>query len=62
MQLHWAVEPEDLESKWLVFQNLVPEDLILYGQDYMARDMRSRIRDHKALTHPRYKTYNKYLN
>lgn len=62
MQLHWAVEPEDLESKWLVFQSLVPEDLILYGQDYMARDMRSRIRDHKALTHPRYKTYNKYLN
>lgn len=60
MQLHWAVEPEALELLWNKFENAIPNDLILYGQDYMARDMQERIRFGKKLTHPKYKPTNKY--
>ena len=52
--LHWNVEPETLETKWLEFEKQVPEDLILYGHDYIAVDMNSRIRNGVNLTHPRY--------
>lgn len=62
MQLHWALEPEILEEKFLKFESLVPDDLSLYGQDYMARDLEQRIRKNIRLTHPRYKTQNKYIN
>jgi hypothetical protein len=62
MQLHWALEPEVLEEKYLHFESLVPDDLAMYGQDYMARDLEQRIRHNIKLTHPRYKTNNKYIN
>ena len=61
MQLHWALEPEVLEEKYLKFESLIKDDLVLYGQDYMARDLQNRVRDGYALTHPRYKTLNKYI-
>jgi hypothetical protein len=61
MQLHWAVEPEQLEQYWLKFQNLIPEDLVLYGQDYMARDMNGRVRNSKVVSHHRYYSNNKYV-
>lgn len=54
MQLHWNVEPEILEQKWLRFQEMVPDDLVLYGQDYLARDMQTRIKNKINYTHPRY--------
>jgi hypothetical protein len=62
MQLHWAVEPEILEDKYLKFESLIPKDLVLYGQDYMARDLQNRTRNNIKLTHPRYSTQNKYIN
>lgn len=62
LALHWNVEPEELEQQWLKFESLIPEDLVLYGQDYMARDMQGRLRHGITLTHPRYKTANKYIN
>jgi hypothetical protein len=61
LQLHWAIEPEELEQRWLTFESLIPEDLVLYGQDYMARDMRRRIRENKPTTHPRYQSTNNYV-
>ena len=62
LALHWNVEPEALEQLWLRFESMVPEGLVIYGQDYMARDMQHRIRDKVKYTHPRYKTTNKYIN
>lgn len=62
MQLHWNVEPEELEKKWLKFEALIPDDLVIYGQDYMARDIQDRIRYGNRLTHPRYETKNRYIN
>jgi len=62
LALHWNVEPEVLEEKYLNFEKQIPDDLILYGQDYMARDLRSRVSDGFNLTHPRYSTENKYIN
>jgi len=61
LALHWNVEPEILEQKYLRFESMIPNDMILYGQDYMARDMSHRIRDNVPYTHPRYKTTNKYI-
>jgi hypothetical protein len=61
MQLHWNIEIEELSSKWNKFENQIPADLILYGQDYMARDMRERLRYGKAAIHPTYRTKNKYI-
>lgn len=43
--LHWNVEPEKIEELWNIFESMVPEDLILYGHDFLAMDMKSRIRD-----------------
>jgi hypothetical protein len=62
MQLHWNMEPELLEQKYLHFETLIPDNLILYGQDYMARDLQNRVRDKLITTHPRYSTKNKYIN
>ena len=62
LALHWNVEPEILEQKWLAFQNLIPEGLAIYGQDYMARDISVRINHNMHHTHPRYRTENKYIN
>lgn len=61
MQLHWNVEPEVLEEKWLRFEELIPADLAIYGQDYLARDIQTRIRSKMSITHPRYHTENKYI-
>lgn len=61
MQLHWALEPEVLEEKYLKFQSMIPEDLVIYGQDYMARDMHIRVRNNLYITHPRYESTNKYI-
>jgi hypothetical protein len=61
LQLHWAIEPEQLEQYWLKFESQIPEDLILYGQDYMARDMQQRIREGVEMTYPRYYSTNKYI-
>ena len=52
--LHWNVEPEVLETKWKQFEKQIPNDLVLYGHDYVAVDMNSRVRDGVQLTHPRY--------
>ena len=52
--LHWNVEPEELEQQWLKFEAQIPNDLVLYGHDYIAVDMNSRVRDNVQLTHPRY--------
>jgi hypothetical protein len=56
MALHWNVEPEVLEEKWLRFESMIPKDLVLYGQDYLARDMKVRIENNIRITHPKYAT------
>jgi hypothetical protein len=62
MMLHWNVEPEVVEQKYLKFQSLVPNNLVLYGQDYLAQDLNHRIRNECYSTHPRYASTNKYVN
>jgi hypothetical protein len=62
MMLHWNTEPEELEKKWLKFESLIPKDLVLYGQDYLARDMTFRLNSKINITHPRYNTENKYIH
>lgn len=52
--LHWNVEPEILEERWKHFQSLIPSDLTLYGHDYIAYDMQSRVLHNATPTHPRY--------
>lgn len=38
------------------------DNLAIYGQDYLARDIQFRVRNDLKLTHPRYETNNKYVN
>ena len=52
--LHWNVEPEVIEQKWLEFEKRVPDDLVLYGHDYVAVDMNTRLRNGVKLTHLHY--------
>jgi hypothetical protein len=52
--LHWNVEPEVIEQKWLEFEKRVPDDLVLYGHDYVAVDMNTRLRSGVKLTHLHY--------
>jgi hypothetical protein len=52
--LHWNIEPELLEEKWTKFQSMVPKDLVLYGHDYIAIDMRDRISKNLTITHPKF--------
>ena len=52
--LQWNVEPEQLEQHWFKFEEMIPEDLVLYGHDYVAMDMRERLRNGKHTTHPRF--------
>ena len=61
MQLHWNVPIDVIEEKYLKFESLVPENLILYGQDYLANDLQSRIRNKNIETHPRFNTVWKNL-
>jgi len=56
MMLHWNVNINDIEQKYLEFEKLLPSDLVLYGQDYLANDLEVRIRKGVAETHPRFKT------
>ena len=51
---NWNVEPEELEQQWLKFEAQIPNDLVLYGHDYIAVDMNSRVRNGVRLTHQRY--------
>lgn len=62
MMLHWNVDIDQIEQWYLKFESLVPPDLVLYGQDYLANDLQGRIRGGEVETHPRYKSSNKYLN
>jgi hypothetical protein len=62
MMLHWNIEPEIIEQQYLKFQNLIPNNLVLYGQDYLAQDLNRRIRSEQYSTHPRYASTNKYVN
>lgn len=50
MQLHWNVEVEDIEKKFKKFADLIPDDLICYGQDWRARDLN--------ILHKKHYTYN----
>ena len=52
--LHWNIEPEVLEEKWKTFESLIPKDLVLYGNDYVAVDMNERVSNGKQTTHPRF--------
>jgi hypothetical protein len=61
MMLHWNVDIDVIEQKYLEFEKLVPEDLVLYGQDYLANDLEQRIRMGKTETHPRLNTIWKKL-
>lgn len=56
MMLHWNVNIDTIEQKYLEFEKLVPNNLVLYGQDYLANDLEVRIRRGEAETHPRFKT------
>lgn len=62
MMLHWNIEPEVVEQKYLKFESLIPKDLVLYGQDYIAQDLNYRVLDKCYSTHPRYSSTNKYVN
>jgi hypothetical protein len=61
MMLHWNVDLDIIEQKYLEFEKLVPEDLTLYGQDYLANDLQDRIRYGLTETHPRFETIYKKL-
>ena len=52
--LHWNLGPEELEQQWAKFEDQIPDDLVLYGHDYVAVDMNSRVRNGVRLTHQRY--------
>lgn len=56
MMLHWNVNIDDIEQKYLEFEKLVPSDLVLYGQDYLANDLEARIRKGTTETHPKFVT------
>lgn len=56
MMLHWNVDIDIIEQKYLNFEKMVPDNLILYGQDYLANDLSDRIRNKKTETHPRFLT------
>lgn len=42
--LHWNMEPEVLEQKYIDFQKQIPEDLVTYGHSYIAREHSSKER------------------
>lgn len=56
MMLHWNIEPEVIEQKYLHFESKIPSNLVLYGQDYLANDLQHRIRDGITETHPVFNT------
>jgi hypothetical protein len=56
MQLHWNVPINIIEQKYLEFESLIPDDLVIYGQDYLANDIQIRAREGKWEDHPVYET------
>ena len=52
--LHWNQGTDQLKIKWNKFKSLVPDDLILYGDDYCAIDMRQSIRDNLNISYPEF--------
>jgi hypothetical protein len=56
MMLHWNVDVDIIEEKYLRFEGMIPDDLYLYGQDYLANDLQTRVRGGLIDTHPRYET------
>ncbi len=61
MMLHWNVDIDIIEQKYLEFEKNIPDNLILYGQDYLAQDLQERIRLKRYRTHPRYQPTDKYV-
>lgn len=61
MMLHWNMDIDIIEEKYLKFEKSLPNDIILYGQDYLANDIRHRIDNDTQLTHFRYSPTNKYI-
>lgn len=61
LMLHWNVDIDEIEQKYLQFEKLIPNDLILYGQDYLATDLQDRVRFNNARTHPRFSSTYKYI-
>ena len=53
--LHWNVHPEELEQKYIKFKQGVPNDLYLYGHDYIAMDLHNSVKSNLHLTHVPYK-------
>lgn len=62
MMLHWNMDIDEIEKKYLEFEKLVPDDLIIYGQDYLADDLHNRIKNSITGTHPRYSSTYHYVN
>jgi len=56
MMLHWNVHIDTIEQKYLTFESLLPKDIVLYGQDYLANDLQDRIHHGITETHPRFST------
>lgn len=61
MMLHWNLDIDEIEQKYLNFEKLVPDDIVLYGQDYLANDLEIRIKKGYSETHPRFETAYKRL-
>ena len=61
MMLHWNLDIDEIEQKYLNFEKLIPNDLVLYGQDYLANDLEIRIKKGYSETHPRFETAYKRL-
>ncbi len=61
MMLHWNVDIDQIEEKYLNFEKLIPNDLILYGQDYLAVDLNDRVKKNIKRTHPRFSTTSTFI-
>lgn len=56
MMLHWNVDIDVIKEKYLKFEEMIPQDLVLYGQDYLATDLEDRLRKGYSGTHPKFET------
>jgi len=54
--LHWNTTPEVLEEKFEKFESLIPDNLVLYGHDYVGVDLNERVKNGRRTTHPRFQT------
>ena len=59
--VHQLESIDVIEEKYLQFESLIPYDLIIYGQDYLANDLQHRIQNKNIETHPRFNTVWKNL-